>query len=100
MTNDERINRLEDEVARLLAANEATTKRLDAAEATLRCLSVSVTEALSMSNTDLNAMTEREVAVKATRAVWRSIVALMKDEDRPAAVASLRTESLSRRPSA
>ncbi len=95
MTNDERINRLEDEVARLLAANEATTKRLDAAEATLRCLSVSVTEALSMSNTDLNAMTEREVAVKATRAVWRSIVALMKDEDRPAAVASLRTESLS-----
>ena len=94
MTNDERINRLEDEVARLRYENKATTKRLDAAEATLRSLSVSVTEAISMSNTDLGAMTEREVAVKATRAVWRSIVALMKDEDRPAAVASLRTESL------
>ena len=94
MTNNERITRLENEVVRLLAAHKATTKRLDAAEATLRSLSVSVTEALSMSNADLDAMTEREVAVKATRAVWRSIVALMKDEDRPAALASFRADSL------
>ncbi len=95
MTNDERINRLEDEIARLLAANEATVKRLDAAEAGLRSMGVAFAEGFSMSNADLDAMTEREVAVKATRAVWRSIAAMMKDEDRPAAVASLRAESLS-----